>query len=403
MASLPDLRRRAQFVDGISQTEWATLNDNPDHPLVNRATQGQYAPGSTFKLVSALAMTQYGDPRPGEWITDKGSVSSGRTSGFKNAGGASSGRSTSQGALTRSSDVYFYTAGNEFWQVVERRRHRARASASRRRRAEFGLRRADRHRARRSRRARSPTRSGSRRSRTRTTRPRRSSTRTARGIPGDDIHTRGRSGRLVVTPLQLANAYAAFANGGTLWQPHIEQRRARREASTCSSTSTAEGDPPDHLDPNVRAAMLAGFAGVTADEKGTAYAAFAGLPARPDPGRGQDRNRAGRHVRRQGRHVAVRGVLPGERAAVRRRRRRRRGRLRRADRGADRAPRHRGDERPAPPADPCRSLDDGARLMATLTGRLRRHAARAGEASPLRHVDLVLLALPFAHQRRSAC
>ena len=53
MASLPTYDP-SQFVDGISQTEWSTLNDNPDHPLVDRATQGQYAPGSTFKLVSAV-------------------------------------------------------------------------------------------------------------------------------------------------------------------------------------------------------------------------------------------------------------------------------------------------------------------------------------------------------------
>ena len=63
MASAPNYDP-SQFVDGISQTEWSTLNDNPDHPLVDRVTQGQYAPGSTFKLVSALAMNECGDPRP---------------------------------------------------------------------------------------------------------------------------------------------------------------------------------------------------------------------------------------------------------------------------------------------------------------------------------------------------
>ena len=52
MASAPNYDP-SQFVDGISETEWSTLKDNPDHPLVDRATQGQYAPGSTFKLVTA--------------------------------------------------------------------------------------------------------------------------------------------------------------------------------------------------------------------------------------------------------------------------------------------------------------------------------------------------------------
>ena len=49
----PQLRPSSQFVDGISQTEWSTLNDNPRSPAGRTgSTQGQYAPGSTFKLVS---------------------------------------------------------------------------------------------------------------------------------------------------------------------------------------------------------------------------------------------------------------------------------------------------------------------------------------------------------------
>ena len=63
-------------------------------------------------------MTQYGIRGPDEWITDKGSVMLGKDQReFNNAGSAALGRLKLQGALTRSSDVYFYTAGDDFWQV----------------------------------------------------------------------------------------------------------------------------------------------------------------------------------------------------------------------------------------------------------------------------------------------
>lgn len=35
--------------------DWPTLNTDPNFPMLNRATQGQYSPGSTFKMVTALA------------------------------------------------------------------------------------------------------------------------------------------------------------------------------------------------------------------------------------------------------------------------------------------------------------------------------------------------------------
>lgn len=43
------------FVGGISHTAWRALNDDPLRPLNNKATAGSYAPGSTFKMLVALA------------------------------------------------------------------------------------------------------------------------------------------------------------------------------------------------------------------------------------------------------------------------------------------------------------------------------------------------------------
>ncbi len=48
------------FTHGISQADYSKLIDNPDRPLMNRAIAGQYAPGSTFKMVTATAGLQEG-------------------------------------------------------------------------------------------------------------------------------------------------------------------------------------------------------------------------------------------------------------------------------------------------------------------------------------------------------
>jgi penicillin-binding protein 2 len=43
------------FVDGIDPQNWRELNESPDKPMVNRALNGAYPPGSTFKPFMALA------------------------------------------------------------------------------------------------------------------------------------------------------------------------------------------------------------------------------------------------------------------------------------------------------------------------------------------------------------
>lgn len=48
------------FDRGISMAEWTELTSNPRAPLINKALGGQYPPGSTFKMVVALAALEAG-------------------------------------------------------------------------------------------------------------------------------------------------------------------------------------------------------------------------------------------------------------------------------------------------------------------------------------------------------
>jgi penicillin-binding protein 2 len=52
------------FTHGISQADYSRLINDPDRPLLNRAIAGQYAPGSTFKMVTATAGLQEGKITP---------------------------------------------------------------------------------------------------------------------------------------------------------------------------------------------------------------------------------------------------------------------------------------------------------------------------------------------------
>ncbi len=59
MLSMPAFDPNA-FSDGISHTEWGTLNGDERHPLINKTVQGIYPPGSTFKMMTALAILDAG-------------------------------------------------------------------------------------------------------------------------------------------------------------------------------------------------------------------------------------------------------------------------------------------------------------------------------------------------------
>ena len=72
MASYPDYNPEEFYIGGISNERWAELNDSVRAPLHNRAIQSTYAPGSTFKMVTAVAALESGVVGIKETINDNG-------------------------------------------------------------------------------------------------------------------------------------------------------------------------------------------------------------------------------------------------------------------------------------------------------------------------------------------
>ncbi len=71
MASYPDYEP-GLFYNGISTSKFNEYNENPYHPLSSKAMQGAYAPGSIFKMITAIAALESGVTDSREKINDNG-------------------------------------------------------------------------------------------------------------------------------------------------------------------------------------------------------------------------------------------------------------------------------------------------------------------------------------------
>ena len=100
------------FVDGIDSLNWNELNNSPDKPLVNRALNGTYPPGSTFKPYMALAALTYGKRTPQQTINDPGYFMLGGHQ-FRDSRPGGNGIVDMYKSLVKSSDTYYYMLAND--------------------------------------------------------------------------------------------------------------------------------------------------------------------------------------------------------------------------------------------------------------------------------------------------
>lgn len=110
MASNPSFDQNT-FVGGMSHDQWESFVSDPLKPLTNRAVQGEYPPGSTYKIVTAIAGLEEGivdfqttlEPCKGFFKFGKREYGCWKKSGH--------GKLTVSDAITESCDVFFYQIG----------------------------------------------------------------------------------------------------------------------------------------------------------------------------------------------------------------------------------------------------------------------------------------------------
>lgn len=279
MASYPTYNLEL-FIGGISSENWLLLNeDEANDPLVNRAIAGAYSPGSTFKPFTTYAamdtglLGDRGFLGVDEFTIDEGvwRIPDCEEAGcrFQNAGREPFGSIDLQEAITVSSDVYYYQLAYQFdvragfdadsiqqaatlfgfgrssgIQLTEEYAGQLPDAAFKRaRHEEFPEAFPD-----------------------------------GNWRAGDTLNVSIGQGDVHATPLQMANAYAVIANGGTLYAPQIVDRII--DPVTDEPTDVFEARIVDEIYfPDwMRDPIVQGLEGVIANEEGTGYEVFEDFP-----------------------------------------------------------------------------------------------------------------------------
>ncbi len=99
-----------QFIPFITEEQFAKLNDDPQHPLIPRAYDSAYPPGSTFKVITGLAAMNEGFVEPNDEFGGEASIEIGGVT-FRNWKKTPVGPLNFVEALTQSCNTYFYKMG----------------------------------------------------------------------------------------------------------------------------------------------------------------------------------------------------------------------------------------------------------------------------------------------------
>ncbi len=237
-----DLER---FTGNLDREAWAAVMRDPNHPLLNRALQSQYAPGSVFKMVVAAAGLQERtlSPADGTYCNGEFTLGKWRFGDWLKGG---HGHVDLRSSIVNSCNVFFYQAGLKVGPEAIARYARA-----------FGL--------------GAPSGidlSGERPGLVPS--PDWKRARLGRSwTAGETLNVAIGQGQLLVTPLQVARMMSAFANRGVLWKPRLVQRVERADGTLAYSEPTRMTGQVD-LSPPVWEFLRQAMAGVVSGGTGVA-------------------------------------------------------------------------------------------------------------------------------------
>ncbi|MEW6441896.1 MAG: penicillin-binding protein 2 [bacterium] len=187
------------FIKGITPEQWKSFREDPRHPLTDKAIQGAYPPGSTFKIVMAVAALEEGVISPTEKLFCGGSYRLG-VRAFRCWKPEGHGWMDLHQALVESCDCYFYQVGQR---LGINRIHKYATL--------FGL--------------GQPTRIGLDDEKAGLV-PNPEWKKKRFGHPwyeGETLVVSIGQGAVLVTPMQMLRMISAVANAGTLWSPRLVQ------------------------------------------------------------------------------------------------------------------------------------------------------------------------------------
>jgi penicillin-binding protein 2 len=186
-----------QFAGGIDTASWNALTSDPLLPLQNRALQGKYSPGSTFKVAVAVAALEEGVVNPDFRVFCPGGATFyGRYFQCHLKGGH--GSVDMRHAIEKSCNVYFYTLGN---MLGVDRIHKWASLLGLGERSGIDL----------------PNELKGLVPSTEW----KKTTREPKWYPGETISVSIGQGQVSVTPVSLAVMMMTIANGGTRYTPHV--------------------------------------------------------------------------------------------------------------------------------------------------------------------------------------